>query len=124
MTKADDGSAVTDGIFMALAAEYAWPDYGQRERATVTLDPKALDALGGEYQVLNPNVRGAAPIPVLVSSDGGRLFLEVKPYIPKLEIFAASADSFFTSSGDDVIFTRDRSGRGATINLEGQIARE
>jgi hypothetical protein len=122
MTNADDGSAVTDEIFMALAAEYGWPDRGQQERATVTLDPGALDALAGEYQLPNPNAPGRTPIPVRVSHQGRQLFLEVEPYVPKHEIFPASADSFFTPSGGDVVFTRDRSGRGMKVSLGGQTA--
>ena len=122
MTNADDGSAVTDEIFTALAAEYGWPDHGQLERATVTLDPGALDALAGEYQLPNPNAPGRTTIPVRVSHEGRRLFLEVEPYVPKHEIFPASADSFFTLSGGDVVFTRDRSGRGMKVSLGGQTA--
>ncbi|HEV8357034.1 MAG TPA: serine hydrolase domain-containing protein [Gemmatimonadales bacterium] len=122
MTNADDGSAVTDEILMALAAEYGWPDYGQKVRATVALDPGALDALAGEYQVPNPNAAGRTPIPVRVSHEGSGLFLEVVPYVPKHEIFPASADSFFTLSAGEVVFTRDRSGRGMKVRLGGQTA--
>jgi CubicO group peptidase (beta-lactamase class C family) len=123
MTNADDGSVVVDEIFMALAAEYGWPDYGQRERATVALDPRALDALAGEYQAPDPNQQGAPPIPVLVTHEGARLFLEVRPFVPRHEIFPASADSFFTLSGSELSFTRDASGKGVAVSLGGIIAK-
>ena len=123
MTNADDGSAVVSETFMALAAEYGWPDYGQEERATVVLDPKALDALAGEYQAPDPNQPGAPPIPVLVTHEGERLFLEVRPYVPKHEIFPASADSFFALTGAGMTFTRDASGRGAALRLGGITAK-
>jgi CubicO group peptidase (beta-lactamase class C family) len=123
MTNGDDGDIVVEEIFMALAAEYGWPDYGPRVRATVALDPKALDALAGEYQAPNPNLPGAPPIPVLVTREGDRLVLEVRPYVPRDEIYPASADSFFSLSGNDVTFTRDASGRGVALMLGGIVAK-
>ena len=50
------------------------------------------------------------------------MFVEALPFAPRFEIFPASADSFFTLSGEDVIFTRDRAGRGVKLTLDGQVA--
>ncbi|MGQ0650372.1 MAG: hypothetical protein ACT4P7_22760 [Gemmatimonadaceae bacterium] len=50
------------------------------------------------------------------------LTLEAKPFVPKFDIFPASADTFFALSGFTVMFTRDASGRGVTLNLGGQTA--
>ena len=122
MTNGDDGSALTDEILMALAAEYDWPGYGQRQRAATALDPKSLEKLVGEYAAPNPGAKDRAPIPVLVTGEGGRLFLEARPFVPKLEIFAASTDSFFTLSGGTVVFSRDASGRGVAVSLGAQTA--
>ena len=123
MTNADDGSVVVNEIFMALAAEYGWPDYGQQVRATVPLSSSALDELAGEYQAPNPNPPGTPPIPVLVTHEGERLFLEVRPYVPRLEIFPASPDSFFALSGMNLSFTRDASGKGVALRLGGITAK-
>jgi CubicO group peptidase (beta-lactamase class C family) len=122
MTNADDGSPVNDELLMAVAAEYGWPDYGPTERATVALEVPALDGLAGDYEIPNPNSAAREMIRVLVRREARRLFVEVPLHLARLEIFPASADSFFTLSGENVIFTRDRAGRGLKLSLDGQVA--
>jgi CubicO group peptidase (beta-lactamase class C family) len=119
MTNADRGAGLIDEVFQSVAAEYQWPAYGQTERITVTLAPTQLDGLVGQYA---PRQDAAGtPVVVEVTGEGGRLFLEVLRLAPKHELFPASADSFFTLAGSNVVFTRDESGRATKVNLGGQV---
>jgi hypothetical protein len=88
----------------------------------MALVPEQLDGLVGEYEAVNPGAKDGGLIPVLVTREGGRLFLEVKPFISRQEILPASADSFFMLAGGDLGFTRDGSGRGVKVGFFGITA--
>lgn len=64
----------------------------------------------------------STPITYEVSRDEEQLFTELKGLgsFPKIEIFAENADSFFTSNGISIVFTRDGSSRAVKLKL-GQI---
>jgi hypothetical protein len=120
MTNADQGDLLIGEVFNSIAAEYHWPAGIQSEREVVTLATRQLDGLVGTY-TLPPGPSGA-PVYYEVSRAGGQLFAELKGlgFYPKSEIYAASADSFFTTSGANIVFTRDSSGQAIKMKL-GQI---
>lgn len=118
MTNADQGGELISELFQSIGAEYHWPGWRQMERTAVMLAPSVLDGLVGTYSAPGP---AGAPIVIEVMREGGQLFFQVRPFIPKLELFAASRDSFFTIRGSEVTFTRDSLGRARTVNLGGQV---
>ena len=120
MTNADRGDILISEVFASIATEYHWPARIQSEREVVSLATSQLDGLVGTY-TLPPGPSGA-PVYYEVSREGGQLFAELKGLgsYPKSEIYAASADSFFTTSGLSIVFTRDSSGRAVKVNM-GQI---
>ncbi len=83
----------------------------------MTLETKQLDGLVGIYTALNPP---SPPISYEVSRERGRLFAEMKGFSPKSEIYATSADSFFTTNGLAIDFTRDSSGQAVKVKLGGR----
>jgi len=119
MTNADLGSYLIDEVFQSIAAEFRWPAHNQSERDAIALTHKQMEGLVGVYNA--PGPFGPA-IPYEVSREGDRLFAELKGFSPKLEIFAASADTLFANSGYTIVFVReDTSGRAVMVKLGGQI---
>jgi hypothetical protein len=118
MTNADLGSYLIDEIFQSIAAEYHWPGHGQSEREAVTLPSEQLYGLVGMYNAPGPF---GSPIPFEVSRAGDQLFAELKGFSPRTEIFAASADTFYSMSGYTIVFTRDSSGHAVKVKLGGQV---
>lgn len=118
MTNGDLGSYLIDELFQSIAAEFQWFSHRQAEREAIVLTSDQLDGLVGVYNV--PGPFGPA-ILYEVSRKGDRLFAELKGFSPKLEIFAASTDTLFASSGYTIAFVRDSSGRAAKVKLGGQI---
>jgi len=117
MTNADLGGYLIDEIFLSIAAQCDWPAHQQSERQAVTLSPKELDGLVGMYSAPGP----FGPVPYEVSREGDRLFAELKGFSPRSEIFAESADKFFSVYGYSLVFTRDNSGRAVKATLGGEI---
>jgi CubicO group peptidase (beta-lactamase class C family) len=118
MTNADQGEALIREVITSIAAEYHWPADIQSEREVVAaLTTRQLDGLVGTY-TLPPGPSGA-PVYYEVSREGGQLFAELKGLglYGKGEIHAASADSFFTTSGLSIVFTRDSSGRAVKVKM-------
>jgi CubicO group peptidase (beta-lactamase class C family) len=118
MTNADQGGELISEVFQSVGAEYHWPGWRQIERKAVTLAPSVLDGLVGAYRAPGP---AGTPIVIEVMREGEQLFFQVRPFIPKLELFAAGRDSFFTLRGSEVTFARDSLGRASTVNLGGQV---
>jgi len=52
---------------------------------------------------------------------GQQLFAELRGFAPKTEIFAVTADTFFSAYGYEIVFTRDSSGRAVKARLGGQL---
>ncbi len=118
MTNGDQGGTLFTEVLQSIAAEYQWPSGTQSEREVVDLSEEQLDGLVGTYEALVtpiPNI----PISCRVARDGSRLFIEMKAYSLKSEAHAASADSFFTTSGFRIEFTRDSCGRAVKVKIAG-----
>jgi CubicO group peptidase (beta-lactamase class C family) len=117
MTNADLGTYLIDEIFQSIAAEYNWPAHLQTEREAILLTDKQVADLVGTYTAAGP----FGPVQFEVSQEGDRLFGELKDFAPKSEIFAATADSFFSIYGYGIEFTRESSGRAVKAKLGGQV---
>ena len=119
-TNADRGDALIDEILTSIATEYQWPSRRQSERDVVNLTARQLQGLIGKY-ALPPGPSGA-PVFFEISRADGKLFAELTGLgsYPRMELYAASADSFFTINDLPVAFTRDGSGRAQRVRM-GQI---
>jgi hypothetical protein len=122
MTNANAGQLLITEIFNSIGAEFGWPARGQTEREAVTLSPGQMEGLVGEYSApLGPTA--SSPGVYHVSREGDRLFAEYSykgswGWV-RQEIHPASAEAFFTTSGMDVVFTRDSSGRAVKLRAGG-----
>src|SRR3546814_10384301 len=47
------GDLLINEIVRIVARTYRWPDYASQQRATTAVDPTALNAHAGEYEVRN-----------------------------------------------------------------------
>jgi len=117
MTNGDLGSYLINEIFQSIAAEYDWPAHRQSEREALALTSKQLDSLVGIYTAAGP----FGPVQYEVSREGDRLFAELKGFAPKSQIFAATADNFFSIYGYGIVFTREASGRAVKATLGGEV---
>jgi CubicO group peptidase (beta-lactamase class C family) len=117
MANADRADALIDELIMSIAAEYQWPARTQSERAVVTLAPMQLEGLVGTFSL--PPAPSGTPVYFEISRDGGQLLGELKGLgsYPKVELYPASALSFFTDSGLSFVFARDASGRAVKMKM-------
>jgi CubicO group peptidase (beta-lactamase class C family) len=117
MTNADRGDALISEVLFSIAAEYGWPGRQQTEREIVTLSSEQLEGLVGMYTL--PAAPSGSPVYYVVSRQGGQLFGELQGLgsYPKSELYAATADSFFTISGLPIAFSRDSSGRALKMRM-------
>jgi CubicO group peptidase (beta-lactamase class C family) len=117
MTNADGGDALIGELLTSIATEYRWPAGSQSEREVATLATSQLESLVGTYTL--PPAPSGAPVFYEVSREGGQLFGKLKGLglYGKSEIYAASADSFFSLNGLSIVFTRDSSGRAVKMKM-------
>jgi hypothetical protein len=89
----------------------------QTEREVVPLSTAQLDALVGVYS-LPPGPSGE-PVTYEITRTGNTLFAELKGLgsYPKYELFPSSATSFFSTSGLNVDFSLDASGRATSLKM-------
>jgi len=120
MANGDRADWVIGNLIRSIASEYDWPALKQTDRQVVPLSTAQMDALIGVYS-LPPGPSGE-PVTYEISRNGNKLFAELKGLgsYPRYELFPSSATSFFSTSGLDVNFTLDDSGR-ATILKMGEI---
>jgi hypothetical protein len=86
MTNGARGSALSTEILRAIASEYGWPAFKPVEKTVVRLEPAALAALEGRYEL-------APGRTVDLRVTGGKLF--VIDGDERIELFAESASTFF-----------------------------
>ncbi|MGZ8456825.1 MAG: serine hydrolase domain-containing protein [Gemmatirosa sp.] len=110
MTNSDVGAAVASDVVSAVAREYGWPGFAQREIVPVALDSAALEAIAGRYAA--PDGR-----PYVASRDGSDLAV-VAPSGQRFALVATGPDTFaFTDSGNPLRIERDAQGRPAALLL-------
>jgi CubicO group peptidase (beta-lactamase class C family) len=119
MANGDRADFIIGNLITAVASEYHWPARMQLEREVVPLSIAQLDAVDGVY-LLPPGPSGET-VTYEVAREGNRLFAELKGLAsyPKVELFPASATSFFSLMGLEVYFTLDHSGRAASLKMGG-----
>jgi CubicO group peptidase (beta-lactamase class C family) len=91
MTNGDRGGALASEVLRAIAAEYGWADYQQRERSAVEVPAAELASYAGEYQM------EGGPV-VTVKVRDGKLVAGVEEDV--VELVAETADSFFDMDGN------------------------
>ncbi|MFL6303797.1 MAG: serine hydrolase [Candidatus Sulfotelmatobacter sp.] len=117
MANGDRADWVISSLIKSIASEYDWPALKQTEREVVPLSTAQLDALLAIYS-LPPGPSGE-PVTYEITRTGNRLFAELKGLgsYPRYELFPSSATSFFSTSGLNVDFTLDASGRATGLKM-------
>jgi CubicO group peptidase (beta-lactamase class C family) len=109
MTNGDAGGGLAVELIAAVAREYGWPGYGQREIIPAVVPVAALDSLAGRY--VDP--RGAV---FVASRDGGDL--AVQSPTRRHRLVPTGHDAFaFAESGQPVRIERDASGRAVALRI-------
>ena len=119
MTNADRGSELIAEVFHSIAVENGWPGYHPIARTIAHVEGGLLDSVVGRYDPHLPSPWSETRVEV--TRHDISMFLEAAPNFPKSEIYPASTDSFFTLSGAEVVFKRNRNGRGIQVILGGSI---
>jgi hypothetical protein len=86
MANGDQGGRLASEILRAVAAEYGWQTRQPRQKTVVTVDPAALAALTGRYELRPGRV-------LTVALEGGTLF--VLDGQERVELFPESPTRFF-----------------------------
>lgn len=113
MTNANQGSALIGELFPSIAAEYHWPGRMQSEREAIILETKQYNGIVGTFSQHNV----PTPISYEISCRDGRLFIDFKDILMKSEIYAASANEFFSLNGLIIVFTRDSFDNAIKLNI-------
>ena len=106
MTNSDDGAPLAQEILLAAGRVYGWPGLAPRVITPIAIDPAALDAYVGTYQVSN--------VRLSVTRDGERLMLAQDDGEP-LELVPTATDRFMWLAGIDLQFERDETGTVVAI---------
>jgi CubicO group peptidase (beta-lactamase class C family) len=102
MTNSDRGDALVAEILATLADEYGWPDWRAVEKTAIPVTPAAVRSLVGRYRV------DGAAVELILTAEDGRLYAEAASVLPRSELLAESATTFFTrNEGISFIFAKD-----------------
>jgi len=103
MTNAQGGSMLAAELMQSIAAEYGWPDFHPKIRATVKVDPAVLARYVGTYQ-LGPNFN------IAITLDGDQLMGQATGQ-PMFPLFPESQTKFFLTVVDaEIEFFADDKG--------------
>jgi CubicO group peptidase (beta-lactamase class C family) len=113
MTNGDRGAALSSEILRAIAREYGWPAFKPVEKAVVQLEPAALAAVEGRYQLAPARTVDVRVIEgKLFVIDGGE----------RIELFAESASKFFEFVEENSIeFVRGADGVVTEMAINGTL---
>ncbi len=114
MTNGEDGWAVIQELFRAVAREYAWPEYEPR-REVGQIETRVYESYTGEYD-LRPGYS------LSIGQREGMLLLEA-PGQAGVELHPRSETEFFSKALNlEVVFGRDEGGEvtGLSLRQEGQ----
>jgi CubicO group peptidase (beta-lactamase class C family) len=113
MTNGDQGAFLAGEILRAVAREYDWPSFKPVEKKIVAVEPKALAALEGRYELRPGRFLD-------VKLEGGTLF--VGDAEGKFELFPESETRFFDMvEGHILFFVKGPDGRPTHMTIDGQI---
>jgi CubicO group peptidase (beta-lactamase class C family) len=111
MANSDNGTSVIQEVLLAIAAEYAWPEYGPCEIEAIARDSAGMAPFVGTYEVPGP-----PKAMVEFTAEGGQLFVEIKGYESKTEaVFVGPASVVALESGMEITFDLDGSGRATGL---------
>jgi CubicO group peptidase (beta-lactamase class C family) len=106
MVNGDGGPPMMQEILYAIAAEYAWPEYGPRQIEALALDSAAVDRVLGSYEATKP-----VPVTITVSRESGKVYVHSQ-FNPKSEaVFTAPDSLVLLEGGFQLTFHADPSGR-------------
>ncbi len=89
MTNGDNGEVISSEILRGISAQYGWTNHRVTYKSLAAVDPKIFASYTGVY-----DVRG---MPVMVTEEGGRLFVKADPLGPdRHELLPSSATAYFT----------------------------
>ena len=113
MTNSDQGGFLAGEILRAVAREYDWPSFKTVEKKVVAVEPKALAALEGRYELRPERFLD-------VKLEGGTLF--VIDGEDRIELFPESETRFFDMvEGHILFFVKGPDGRPTHITIDGQL---
>jgi CubicO group peptidase (beta-lactamase class C family) len=113
MINSNEGGPITDEVIRAIAREYNWPGFFEDEHKKITLDPKALASLIGEYAA-KPDMK------FTIKEDDKRLFLVLNGQAP-IELVPTSDTKFYIESLNSEVSFEKVSGKvkGLTLQQDG-----
>ncbi|MDF1502780.1 serine hydrolase domain-containing protein [Roseisolibacter sp. H3M3-2] len=113
MTNSDLGATVASELIAAVAREYGWPGYAQREIVPVPVAPAILDSLAGRYA--DPAGRA------FVASRDGEDLRVVAPGGQRYQLIPTGRDAFaFAHDGGPMRIERDAAGAVAALVVDRQ----
>jgi len=113
MANGDRGAFLAAEILRAVAREYDWPSFKPAEKKVVTVDPAALAALEGRYELRPGRFLD-------VKMENGTLF--VIDGEDKVEIHPESETRFFDmDEGHVLVFAKGPDGRATHMTVDGQL---
>lgn len=104
MTNGDGGNGLFNEILRAIAHDYGWPDYRQREKTVVAANPAVYASYVGEYEV--------GGMRVTVSTTAEQLFVQPPAWPQRVRLYPSGDDRFFVVDEElDLTFGKDSQGR-------------
>ena len=112
MVNSDGGGALLGEIRRAIAAEYHWPEAVQREIEPLKVQGTVLDELVGTYTF------GKPAITIAITRGGDTLWFADSRSTRKGRIVLVAPDKVISlSTGSELTFERDKSGRVTSLAL-------
>ena len=113
MTNGDRGGLLAAEVLRSVAREYGWPSFKPVKKTAVAVDPQALAALEGRYELRPGRL-------LEVKLEGGTLF--VLDGEERIELFPESETRFFdTAEGHTLVFDKGPDGRAVHMTVDGQL---
>lgn len=113
MTNGDRGGILASEVLRSIAREYHWPAFNPIEKKVVSVDPKALAALEGRYELQPGHI-------LEIKAVAGTLF--VIDGQDRIELYPESETRFFeTAEGHTLVFVKGPDGRPTHMMIDGQL---
>ncbi len=117
MTNSDNGGNLYPEIIRAVAHVYDWPDYQQKRKQVLQMDPESLAKYTGKYELQGMPMTAT----VTTGTGTGSLVFEVPGAMPPLAVYPESETAFFTLAGMELEFTLDAAGEVIDVLIMGNM---